>query len=189
MPKNWCFQIAVVEKTLESPLDCKKIKPVNSKGNQPWTFIGRIYAEASILWPPHVKSQLTGKDPNAGKDWGQEAKREAEREMVGQDHWFNGHEFEQTPGMLQSMGLQRIRHDLATKQGLPWWLRQSSVCLQCRRPGFNPWVGKISWRRKWQSTPVFLPGKSHGRKSLLGYNPWGRDESNTTEWLHPLTSD
>ena len=67
---------------------------------------------------------------------------------------------------------------------LPWWLRGWSVCLQCRRPGFNPWVGKIPWRRKWQLTPVFLPGESHGWRSLVGYSPWGCKESDTTEWLH-----
>ena len=65
-----------------------------------------------------------------------------------------------------------------------WWLRRESICLQCRRPGFDPWVGKIPWRRKWQSTPVLLPGKSHGQRSLVGYSPWGRKESDTTEWLH-----
>ena len=65
-----------------------------------------------------------------------------------------------------------------------WWLRGSSVCLQCGRPGFNPWVRQIPWRRKWQPTPVFLPGESHGRRSLVGYSPWGRKESDMTEWLH-----
>ena len=76
LPKNWCFWIAVLEKTLESPLDCKEIKPVNPEGNQPWMFIGRIDAEAKglILWPPDAKSRLTGKDPDVGKDWGQEEK-------------------------------------------------------------------------------------------------------------------
>ena len=64
---------------------------------------------------------------------------------------------------------------------LPWWLRQKSVCLQCRRPGFDPWVGKIPWRRKWQPTPVLSPGKFHGLRSLVGYSPWGRKESDTTE--------
>ena len=73
--KNSCFWIVVLEKTLESPLDCKEIKPVNPKGNQSWIFIGRTDAEASILWPPHVMSQLTGKDPDAGKDWWQEDKQ------------------------------------------------------------------------------------------------------------------
>ena len=73
-PKNWCFWTVVLEKTLESPLDSKKIKPVNFKGNQPWILFGRADAEAEtlILWPPHVKRQLIGKDPHAGKDWGQE---------------------------------------------------------------------------------------------------------------------
>ena len=69
--KNWCFRIVVLEKTLESPLDCKEIKPVNPKGNQPWIFIGRTNWEAPILWPPEAKSQLIGKDPGAGKDWRQ----------------------------------------------------------------------------------------------------------------------
>ena len=64
---------------------------------------------------------------------------------------------------------------------LPWWLRSESICLQCRRPGFDPWVGKSPWRRKWQPTPVFLPGKSHGWRSLVGYSPWGCKESDTTE--------
>ena len=68
--------------------------------------------------------------------------------------------------------------------GLPWWLRWLSVCLQCGRPGFDPWVGKIPWRRKWQSTPVLLPGKSHGQRSLVGYSPWGRKELDTTGRLY-----
>ena len=96
VPKNWYFQTVVLEKILESPLDCKEIKP---KGNQPWIFIGRTdaEAEASLLWPPDVKSWLIGKDPDAGKDWRQE-KRVAEDEMVGWHHRLNGHEFQQTPG-------------------------------------------------------------------------------------------
>ena len=68
--------------------------------------------------------------------------------------------------------------------GFPWWLRGYSVCLQCERPGFDPWVGKIPWRRKWQPTPVFLPGKFHGWRSLVGYGPQGPKESDTTERLH-----
>ena len=88
----------VLEKTLDSPLDSKEVKPVNPKGNQPWLFIGRTDAEAEspILWPPDGKSQLTGKDPDAGKDWGQE-KRASENEMAGWHHWLNTHEFEQAP--------------------------------------------------------------------------------------------
>ena len=68
--------------------------------------------------------------------------------------------------------------------GLPWWLRQQNVCLQCKRPGFDPWVGKIPWRMKWQPTPVLLLGKSHGQRSLIGYSSWGLKESDMTEWLH-----
>ena len=81
-PKNWCFGILVLEKTLASPLDCKDIKPVNLEGNQPWLFIGKIDAEAPILRPPDVRSWLSGKDPNTGKDWGQEKKGVTEDEMV-----------------------------------------------------------------------------------------------------------
>ena len=75
-PKNWCFWTVVLEKTLESPLDCKEIQPVHSKGDQPWVFFGRndAKAETPVLWPPHVKSWLIGKDPDAGRDWGQEEK-------------------------------------------------------------------------------------------------------------------
>ena len=73
-PRNWCFWTVGLEKTLESPLDCKEIKPVNPKGNQPWIFIGRIDAETPIFWPPDAKSQLIGKDLDAGKDWRQEEK-------------------------------------------------------------------------------------------------------------------
>ena len=94
-PKNWCFQTVVLEKTLESLLDCKEIKPVNPKGNQPWIFIGRTDAEAEapILWPPYAKNWPIGKDPNAGKDWRQEEKGMTEYETVGWHHWLDGHEF------------------------------------------------------------------------------------------------
>ena len=85
------------EKTLESSLDKKEIKLVNPKGNQPGIFIGRTDAEAPILWPPKAKNQLIGKDPDAGKDWGQEEKGVTEDEKVGGHHWLNALEFEQTP--------------------------------------------------------------------------------------------
>ena len=82
----------------ESPLDCKEIKPVNPKGKRPLLFTGRTDAEALILWPPDVKSQLIGKDPDAGKDWRQEEKEMIDNEMVGWHHWLNGREFEKAPG-------------------------------------------------------------------------------------------
>ena len=105
-PKNWCFWTVVLEKTLERPLNCKEIKPVNPKGNQPWLFIGRTGAEveASILWPPDAKSWLIGKDPDAGKDWRQEEKGMTEDEMVEWHHWLSGHEFEQMPGDSEGQG-------------------------------------------------------------------------------------
>ena len=103
--KNWYLQ-TVVEKTLDSPLDTKDIKPVNPNGNQPWTFIGRTdaNAEALILWPPDAKNWLIGIDPDALKDWRQEEKGMREAEMVGWNHWFNGREFEQTPGDSEGQG-------------------------------------------------------------------------------------
>ena len=101
VPNNWYFQIVVLEKTLESRLDSKEIKPVNPKGNQPWIFIGRTDAEAEalILWPPDAKSSLIGKDLDPGKDWGQEEKGATEDEMVGWHHQLGGHEFKQAPGV------------------------------------------------------------------------------------------
>ena len=99
-------RIVMLEKTLESLLNCKEIKPVNSKGNEPWIFIERtdIEAEAPILWPPDIKSQLIGKDPDPGKDWGQEEKGATEDEKVGWQHWLNGHEFEQASGDSEGQG-------------------------------------------------------------------------------------
>ena len=118
MPKNWCFWTVVLEKSLESPLDCKEIQPVHPKGDQSWVFIGRTDAEAEtpVLWPPDAKSWLTGKDPDAGRDWGQEEKETTEDEMVGWHHrptwqtwvwvdsgswWWTGR-----PGVLRFMGSQ-----------------------------------------------------------------------------------
>ena len=102
----WWFRNVVLEKTLESPLDCKDIKPVNHKGNQPWLVIGRTDAEAQapILWPPDAKSWLIGKDPDAGKDWRHKEKGATEDKMVGWHHWLNGHEFEQTRGYSEGQG-------------------------------------------------------------------------------------
>ena len=96
----------MLEKTLESPLDCKEIKPVNPKGNQSWIFIGRkdVEAETPILWPPDAKNGLIWKDPDAGKDWRQEEKGMTEDEMVGWHHRLNGHEFEQAPGVSEEQG-------------------------------------------------------------------------------------
>ena len=105
-PKNWCFWTVVLEKTPESPLDCKEIQPVNPKGNQSWIFIRRtdIEAETPILWPPDAKNWLIGKDPDAGKDWRQEEKGTTQDEMVGWRHQLNGYESEWTPGVGDGQG-------------------------------------------------------------------------------------
>ena len=124
-PKNWCFWTVVLEKTLESPLDCKEIQPVHSKGGQPWDFFGGndTEAETLILWPPHAKSWLIGKDADAGKGWGQEEKGTTEDEMAGRHHWLDGYESEWTPGVGDGQGGlaccgswgRRVRHDWATE--------------------------------------------------------------------------
>ena len=103
---NWSLQTVVLENTRESLLGSKEIKPVNRKGNQPWIFIGRTDAEAEtpIHWPPDVKNWLMRKDPDTGKDWGQEAKGMTEDEIVGRHHRLNGQEFEQTPGHSEEQG-------------------------------------------------------------------------------------
>ena len=105
VPKNWCFWTVLLEKTLESPLDCKEIKSVSSKRNQSWIFFERTVAEAEapILWPPDVKKRLTGKDPDAGENW-KEEKGMTEDEMVGWHHRLNGHESEQAPGVGDGQG-------------------------------------------------------------------------------------
>ena len=128
--KNWCFWPVVLEKTLESSLDCKESKSVNPKGNQPWIFIGRADAEAEvpILWPPDAKSWLIGKDLDAGKDWGQE-KRVTEDEMVGWSHRLNGHEFEQTLEDSEWQG-----------------------SLEC----YSPWGHQESDMTQWQNNNKFI---------------------------------
>ena len=119
VPKNWCFSTVMLEKTLESPLDCKEIKPISPKGNQSWIFIGRSDSEASIFWPPDAKNWLIGKDPNAGKDWGQEEKVTTEDEMVGWHHWLDVHEF--------------------ASSGSWWWTGKLDV-LQCIELDRTEWL-------------------------------------------------
>ena len=139
VPRNWCFWTVVLEMTLESPLDCKEIQTVHSKGNQSWIFIERTDGEAKdpILCPPDVKNWLIGKDPDAGKDWRQE-----EKGMTGWDGWMasptqwtwvwagSGRSWwTGRPGVLQSMGSQRVRHDWATE--LNWMCTRIADSLCC----------------------------------------------------------
>ena len=133
--KNWYFWTVVLEKTLESPLDCKEIQPVHPKGDQCWMFIWRTDAKAEtpVLWPPHAKSWLIGKDSNAGRDWGQEKKGTTEDEMTGWHHRLDGHEFEWTPSVDDGQGGlaccnswgRKVGHDWATK--LNWTSISSSL--------------------------------------------------------------
>ena len=140
--KNWCFWTVVLEKTLESPFDCKEIQPVHSKGDQPWVFIGRTDGKAKtpILWPPREKSWLIGKDPDAGKDWRWEKKgndRGWDGWMASPTQWtrvwVNSRSWWWTgrPGVLQFMGWQTVGHDWATE--LSW--TEGQKCLLPREGG------------------------------------------------------
>ena len=137
-PKNWCFWTVVLEKTLDSPLDCKEIQPVHSKGDQSWVFIGRTDAEAEtpILWPPHAKCWLTGKDPDAGRDWGRRRRGWQRMRWASPTRctwvWMNSGSWWWTgrPGVLRFMGLQRVGHNWVTEMN--WtelnWITESLCC-------------------------------------------------------------
>ena len=139
-PKNWCFWAVVLEKTLESPLDCKEIQLVHSEGDQPWDFFGRndAKAETPVLWPPYAKSWLIGKDCDAGRDWGQEEKGTTEDERAGWHHQLDGRESVNSgswwrtgrPGVLQFMVSQRFRHDWVTELNFIFF-NWDIVDLQC----------------------------------------------------------
>ena len=142
VPKNWCFWTVVLEKTLEGPLDCKDIQPVNPKGNQSWIFIGRTDAEAEmqILWPPHAKSWLIGKDPDPGRDWGQE-KGVTEDEMAGWHHRLHGHGFGWTPGVVMDREAWHAAIQRVTKSDMTEWLN---------------WT-KYQKRYKWEKSISYYP--------------------------------
>ena len=116
--KNWCFWTVVLEKTLKNPLDCKETQPVHPKGDQSWVFIGGtdVEAETPILWPPHAKCWLIGKDSDAGRDWEQEEKGMTEDEMAGWHHLLDGHEFERTPGVDEGQGGLACCHSWGCKE-------------------------------------------------------------------------
>ena len=133
--KNWGFWTVVLEKTLESPLDCKEIQPVHSEGDQPWEFFGRndAKAETAVLWPPHAKSWLIGEDSDAGRDWGQEEKGTTEDEMNSVSWWWTVR-----PGVLRFIGLQRVGHDWAINtfaSFLLYWKADAFIF-------FNTYLGK-----------------------------------------------
>ena len=144
-PNNWCFSLIMLEKTLESPLDSKEIKPVNLKENQSWIFIERTDAEAEdpIFCPFDVKSWLTGNDHDAGKDWEQEEKRVTEDEMVGWHHWLHEYELEQSPGDGEGQG------SLAWCN--PWIAKSLTRLFNCTTKLFRNW----SWGWKcWMTCPT-----------------------------------
>ena len=140
--KNWCFWTVVLEKTLESPLDCREIQPVHSEGDQPWDFFVGNDAEAEtlVLWPPDVKSWLIGKDSDAGRDWGQEEKGTTEDEMARWHHWLDGCGSEWTPGVGDGQGGLAccVIHGVAKSQT---WLRDWTE-LNWN----NLDMGKFCWR-------------------------------------------
>ena len=136
MLKSWCFWNVVLEKTFENPLDFKEIQPVHPKRDQSWISIGSTNAEgeAPILWSPYARNWFIWKDPDAGKYWRQEEKGMTKDEMVGWYHWFNGHEFEQAPGVGDgqaslSMGSPRVKHDWATELNWTRGQKRSLVAL------------------------------------------------------------
>ena len=140
-PKNSCFWTVLLEKTLESSMDCKEIQPIHPKRNQSWIFIGRTDAEAEtlILWPPDGKNWLTGKDPDAGQDWRQEEKEMTEDDMVGWHYWLDGHEFEEALGvgdrevwLAAVHGITKSRTWRATE--LNWALRICQIFTDSTQP-------------------------------------------------------
>ena len=192
--KNWCFWIVLLEKTLESPLDCKEIQPIHPKGNQSWVFIGRtdVEAETPMFWPPDAKTQLIRKDPDTGKDWRQEEKGMTENEMVGWHHWLNG---------LSLSNLQEIARDREGKPGvLQFTGSQSQTWL-------SDWTATTIPTEFQQSQQQFLAKKTLLFSPSVMYNslqphalqqartpcpsPTPRAYSNScplSQWCHPTIS-
>ena len=162
-------------------------------GNQSWIFIGRTDAEAEtpILWPPDAKNWLIGKDPDAGKDWRQEEKGTTEDEMVAWHYQLYGHEFEQAPGVGDGQGSLACCSLWGRRIGQDWATELNWLCYMGFPGGSDGKesacdagdIDLIPWRKEWLPTPVFLPGESHGQRSLVGYSPWGCKESDVTERL------
>ena len=161
-PKNWCFWTVVLEKTLESPLDCKEIQLVHSKGDQPWVFFGRnnAKAETPVLWPPHAKSWLIGKDSDAGRDWGQEEKGMRQDEMAGWPHWLDGHESGWTPRDGDGQGGLVCCDSWSLKESdRTEWLNWTELSLSIKISiliWFMPIIGiAVLWKRLPNSFPNF----------------------------------
>ena len=167
-----------LEKTLQSPLDCKKIQPVHLKGNQSWVFFGRTDAEAEapILWLPDAKNWLIWKDADSGKDWGQEEKGTTEDEMVGWNHWFDGHEFEQGPGAGDGQGSLACCSPRGCKESdmTEWmnWEKGLSIHLTIVIRSLSSTAVIIGPTRSWSFW--IMEGQAFGKKSnnaILSLNP------------------
>ena len=161
VPKNWCSWTVVLEKTLESPLGCNEIKSVNPKENQSWIFIGRANAEAPILWPLDAKNWLTGKDPEAGKQWRQEEKRMTEDEIIRWHHQLNAREFEQAPGIGDRLG--------------------SLACCSSWRHKSWTWVN--DWNELQNIVYTFFAFKSSSFSHVLPFL-WAHHSTRSWNWPH-----
>ena len=210
--KNWCFWTVVLEKTLESPLNCKKVQPVHPKGDQSWVFIGKTDAEAEtpILWPPQGKSWLIGKDSDAGRDWGQEEKETTEDEMAWWYHRLDACEFGWMELVMDREAWRAVIHGVAKSRtwlsnwtdwtvslcvGFPGLSSKESAC-QCRRCEFDPWVRKIPLEKEmathssiiaWKIPQTVQPCKLHSRWFQKSQT-WLSDQVTTTKSVHRFSS-
>ena len=150
--RNWCFWTVVLKKTLESSLDCKEIQPVHSEGDQPWDFFGRndAKAETPVLWPPHAKSWLIGKDSDAGRDWAQEEKETTEDEMAGWYHWLDGRESEWTLGVGDGQGGLVCCYSWGRKESdMTEWL---NTCIRSDQLFSRVWLFVTPWIEALQAS-------------------------------------
>ena len=167
--KNWCFWTSVLEKTLESPLDCREIKPVHPKGNQSWIFIEWTDAEAPILWLPDVKNWLFGKDPDPGKDWRQE-KGMTEDKMVGWHHRLDGHEFEQALGVCNGQGGLTCCSPWGCKELDTTELNMQESRLKSSLPRSVDWRSNLP-STNWPLSILSIKGKHPPQSEIEGWSP------------------
>ena len=178
-PKNWHLQTVVLEKTPESPLTVRRSKQSILREINPEYSLEGLMLNLKLQYFGHLMwtADSLEKPLMPGKDWGQKVKRVSEDEMAGWHHWCNEHELRQTSGHGQEQGglacynpwglkvldmTGQLINNKGARRGIPWWFSGKESTCRFRRCGFHLWVRKIPWRRKWQPTPVFLPGKSQG---------------------------